>query len=98
MSVSLNVITPQGLEPLQFPTKFRSPSLVGLERSAVGEGGLSYSDSALVFSGGVGVDIRMTPQTAVRVAGDGRFAYGYEGGGTDDFTLTVGLVVGFGSR
>ena len=26
MSVSLNVITPQGLEPLQFPTKFRSPS------------------------------------------------------------------------
>ena len=27
MSVSLNVITPQGLEPLQFPTKFRSPSL-----------------------------------------------------------------------
>ena len=26
MAVSLNVITPQGLEPLQFPTKFRSPS------------------------------------------------------------------------
>ena len=26
VSVSLNVITPQGLEPLQFPTKFRSPS------------------------------------------------------------------------
>ena len=30
MSVSLNVITPQGLEPLQFPTKFRSPSPKGL--------------------------------------------------------------------
>ena len=27
MVVFVNVITPQGLEPLQFPTKFRSPSL-----------------------------------------------------------------------
>ena len=68
--------------------------LVGLERSAVG----AYSESAFVLSPGVGVDIRMTPQTAVRIAGDGRFTYGYEGGGTNDFTLTVGLVVGFGSR
>ena len=32
MSVSLNVITPQGLEPLQFPTKFRSPSTSSLKR------------------------------------------------------------------
>ena len=28
MVVFVNVIKPQGLEPLQFPTKFRSPSLV----------------------------------------------------------------------
>ena len=35
MSVSLNVITPQGLEPLQFPTKFRSPSRETLERHGV---------------------------------------------------------------
>ena len=26
MSVCVNVIKPQGLEPLQFPTNFRSPS------------------------------------------------------------------------
>ena len=29
MSVFSNVITPQGLEPLQFPTKFRSHSTLG---------------------------------------------------------------------
>ena len=34
MSVFSNVITPQGLEPLQFPTKFRSHSSGG-RRSAV---------------------------------------------------------------
>ena len=28
MVVLVNVITPQGLEPLQFPTKFRSPSIM----------------------------------------------------------------------
>ena len=28
MVVLVNVIKPQGLEPLQFPTKFRSPSIV----------------------------------------------------------------------
>jgi len=30
MSVVANVITPQGLEPFQIPTKIRSPSLVSL--------------------------------------------------------------------
>ena len=44
MSVSLNVITPQGLEPLQFPTKFRSPSEAGFTKVEVrgksGDGGI----------------------------------------------------------
>ena len=71
--------------------------LAGLERSAVGESGLTYSESVLAISSGAGVDIRMTPQTAVRVAGDYRYGF-YEGGGTNDLTFTVGLVVGFGSR
>ncbi len=34
MSVLVNVITPQGLEPFQFPTKIRSPS-GGLRRDVV---------------------------------------------------------------
>ena len=74
-------------------------TLFGLERSAVGIAGVSASDSAFVISSGAGVDIRMAPQTAFRVAGDYRRAFGYEGGGgTNDLTFTVGLVVGFGSR
>ena len=73
-------------------------AIFGLERSAVGASGVSVSDSAFVLSPGAGVDIRMTPQTAVRVTGDYRSTHGYEGGGTNDLTLTVGLVVGFGSR
>ena len=35
MVVLVNVIKPQGLEPLQFPTKFRSPSLHPLGAAGV---------------------------------------------------------------
>ena len=71
--------------------------LAGLERSAAGAEGIFTSANTLAISSGAGVDIRVTPQTAVRVAGDYRYGF-YEGGGTNDLTLTVGLVVGFGSR
>ena len=37
MVVFVNVIKPQGLEPLQFPTKFRSPSPMQLNDQAVYE-------------------------------------------------------------
>ena len=37
MVVFVNVIKPQGLEPLQFPTKFRSPSFGDGSPSANGE-------------------------------------------------------------
>ena len=72
-------------------------ALIGMERSAVGVSGVAVSESAFVMSPGAGVDIRVTPQTAVRVAGDYRYGF-YEGGGTNDIVLTVGLVVGVGSR
>ena len=36
MVVFVNVIKPQGLEPLQFPTKFRSPSIAGSSRMYLG--------------------------------------------------------------
>ena len=56
MSVSLNVITPQGLEPLQFPTKFRSPSEDFFHQSACN--GVQFDDlregQAVTFEEGQG--------------------------------------------
>ena len=54
MSVSLNVITPQGLEPLQFPTKFRSPSKKTLQaevKKHVEAGSALYSDDLKSYDG-----------------------------------------------
>ena len=52
MSVFSNVIKPQGLEPLQFPTKFRSHSRA---QSASTTGGHVGADIAVYFSDRVGI-------------------------------------------
>ena len=46
MVVLVNVIKPQGLEPLQFPTKFRSPSVAALAADSERFLALSFADLA----------------------------------------------------
>ncbi len=67
-----NVITPQGLEPFQFSTKFGTPSGAGLQPYLVAAAGVQHSRSrfpgalqeqfssnAFTANGGVGTRIRL---------------------------------------